>query len=1427
MAYGFAGVLLLLVIGLLLWLGFGRGPRRRRAYRKAQELLHHEDWPAALALVSSQQAAGRLSPAWEGRFRSLEGECHLRAGNAALRALNVQDALAHHETAAGLLGQNLAMSRIGVREALLAEVRRRCAATDTSNTDAALQLLERIQDVLGSCPESSFWQGLCQVRRGRNDLALAALQAARESAWPQESCVDPPLYLGALLLREGRPQEALRQLADANRLAPGCPFVTWQLGLALVAANGDAQVAVRALQRAVGPQGLAQWSKRPQQAWVEGLPDGRSWVRRLAEQHPFVCPVLGGSVGVMVRQGQLGLGQALYRLGRFQDAADIFTALLSDGPPTAAASRGLGMALARLERYEDAFKQLRVAFDMEDPKRPLTAGYLALCGARGKPPQAQDKQSNVVWAVRLLAGFDVPGSAEWAGLCSGVFAEARALNLPLAREDQVRLCETLATAGATDPAAAAAYDHLAATHPDAVRPLYAWLYCRAAQQNGFAGASDLDLFARAFADGPAFRGFCEQRQWDVEEIEYTYLERFAAQHPGQFPEAFGPEYPPRAEALLLARSRRLEEAGRGDAARAAADVLVRLAPRNVPALDRLARLCYRHGELDRAAELLARCHELNPASPGPLVRRAIIEQQRGNGPARTAAIDQALARTSGTVRAAVAFLGARLAAATDREPAVRWLRECLKEDPNHAGALWCLAALRSQGGDRQRLAEQAAAMNRPDVADARFHYLAAVCHLAAGDLPHVHEASRRAAADPALAAECAYLDGWAHRQGYDPAAAAAALEQTAQALHSPSVAHARALLGSIHFAEGEYEEAVRCWSALDAAHRAAWKFDGALRDTVFLTGVQALQAGQFEEAADRFREASRLGCRDRRLGALLSLALVKAGQDLLAEAAEYDAVAIPLEADDAALVAARDTMPAVRAVRLLEQALKAGPVDSRVAYLLALAHKRQGAARAARAALEPIAGPDAHVYLQRGLLALQEKHLTAAEQEFARALELDPALYEAGYNLVLTRLSLGRTDAAAALIPQVMERAPFTDDRPFFQQLLALLRSGPSGNGAAHADLTLAAMAGAEEQRLLEVVCGLGHLETAGNLLRALADALPDSPAVREAHTEAVLVGARPFLDRCDWAAAERLLKSVDEHRIADRAVLTAYLNLRGCCACLLQDADVGAHYFRTAVRKVLNDPRLQQNLALAHEWQGQHELAEPHWNLYLNLLDRRIPAPPGQPDYVERLTYEGLSRLATAFAERQQWGSAVDYGQRAQRLRPDDPAALERLFTLYNQAGRADDARRVLRRLQQLRPGDLQFELYELDLIRVKNLDDVEQLLAGVEGLRQRHPGEGRVEDKVMTVLATVVPHVGRLCDHLSEQLVRVTQQVRNLPAHQVNWNYVRSVMRDLRNEFQRLRRITGRCLPLTHDEEQRRVIRELAEHIDRKVEKCREQER
>src|SRR5262249_815226 len=413
------------------WLLFGRGPRRARAFRRAQRLLRQGAWQEALTVVQKLQARGRLSSLWQGKLRDAEGEGQRTARDAALQEKRYEDGLQHYQKAAGLLALNADELRERVLETMLAEVRRLFAAGAEQDLTSLQDLAARVLLIQAPCAEASFWQGLARLKAGQSDAALPLLTAAHQAG--SQRFLDPPLYAGGLLLRKDRPQEALRFLSEANRVDGSCPLVAWQLGIALVAAGGESRVASQALQRALGPRGLALWVPGPekmQRLWVEAFPETRSFVRRLALKHPFVCPLFCSDVAAMIREGQLALAQALYRLGQFQEAADLYGKLLQESPPSLLLLRGLGLSLARLERYDQAYKYLRMALE-QDPKHHLTAGYLALCGALGKPTQEDDRPRNVAWAIRLLSRFPITGDAEWARICSAVFAAARDLALPV------------------------------------------------------------------------------------------------------------------------------------------------------------------------------------------------------------------------------------------------------------------------------------------------------------------------------------------------------------------------------------------------------------------------------------------------------------------------------------------------------------------------------------------------------------------------------------------------------------------------------------------------------------------------------------------------------------------------------------------------------------------------------------------------------------------------------------------------------------------------------------------------------------------------------------------------------------------------------------------------------------------------------------
>jgi tetratricopeptide (TPR) repeat protein len=887
--------ILVLAAGFGLWQLLGPGPRRRRAYGLAQTLLEAGKWREASQLVEPLRTAPGQTPEWQQRWQKAAGEGQQIATDQAIKDKRYEEALRHALTAGSLLHLPETDQRTRVVEAMLAEARR-LFATDPTEVEGVQQLLTRVFAIQPTCPEATFWHGLCLIRQGQLEPAQSALMTAFEQSGKQ--FLDPALYLGALLHQMGKPQEGIRFLAEANRVDATCPFITWQMGLSMVAAGNDPGLAVRALQRAVGPRGLGMWKDNPSRAWVEAFPEARSFVRRLANRHPYTCPLFGGDLNILLRQGQLALAQALYRQGNFQEAADLYTRLMQDSPPTLMLLRGLGLSLARLKRYDQAYKHLRTAMEMEGGSDAFTAGYLALCGAMGKPTNADDRPKNVAWAIRLLGRYQQPGNVEWANLCSGVFAEARSLQMQIGEMDQVQLCQTLAGVHAIDPPAAAAFAHLAATFPPAVTPHFAWLYSRAASVHGVKSDQDLELFALAFRQASQMNTYYGVQKWPIEDAEYAYLERAAARAPGSFPEALGYDYPPRGEKFLLERSQQEEAAGRKDAALACMDVLQRLSPNCLAVYDRLSCLHYRKGDHERALTLLSGWYRLEPSNPWPLIRAAVIQQERGNAAKRAEAIDRALGLTQGQEKAAVAFLGARLELrqgiqdsssqperqATALAKSAGLLEECLRHDPSHVEALWCLAAIRSATGDRHGLATMAPAMNRPDVKDARFHYLGAVCHLAAKDYAQAVELGRRAATDESLAADSQFVVAWALLHQKNGPEARLALQRVAAVDKAPSAVYAKALLGQLSFARGAYDDAAKWWNAVDAKRRVEWKLDDTLRHTVLLSGLLAFDQKRYEQAADRFREAGRLGLRDRRLGDLLTAALVKAGQRLLFEA---------------------------------------------------------------------------------------------------------------------------------------------------------------------------------------------------------------------------------------------------------------------------------------------------------------------------------------------------------------------------------------------------------------------------------------------------------------------------------------------------------------------------------------------------------------
>jgi Flp pilus assembly protein TadD/uncharacterized protein (AIM24 family) len=71
------------------------------------------------------------------------------------------------------------------------------------------------------------------------------------------------------------------------------------------------------------------------------------------------------------------LGQAYYRLARFDDAAAAWQRLVDDNPAEPAARVNLGLACLKARRFLDAVKQLEIALDL-NPEHKKAMGYLGL-----------------------------------------------------------------------------------------------------------------------------------------------------------------------------------------------------------------------------------------------------------------------------------------------------------------------------------------------------------------------------------------------------------------------------------------------------------------------------------------------------------------------------------------------------------------------------------------------------------------------------------------------------------------------------------------------------------------------------------------------------------------------------------------------------------------------------------------------------------------------------------------------------------------------------------------------------------------------------------------------------------------------------------------------------------------------------------------
>lgn len=535
------------------------------------------------------------------------------------------------------------------------------------------------------------------------------------------------------------------------------------------------------------------------------------------------------------------------------------------------------------------------------------------------------------------------------------------------------------------------------------------------------------------------------------------------------------------------------------------------------------------------------------------------------------------------------------------------------------------------------------------------------------------------------------------------------------------------------------------------------------------------------------------------------------------------------------------------AIRFLEQTVKAGNQDANALYLLALAYKHQGRAGEARQTLAKISDLDANVFLQRGVLAFNEKEWANAGGEFEKAWQKDATSYPAAYNLMLTRLCQGQLEGALEMLDKLLPLAPSPAENRFLSLLRSLLgRSAAESN--AEQTYLLGTISLDEEQRLLDMIVGLSQFEIVYRLLAKLVSARPNSEGAFRSYIGAALVQAKILIDRCQWSDAELLLsplkRRLESSQIkVDPFFLIAILNMLGVAASLTQDYERGLVHFRAAADAFQRDfstpgpankadrylnsqgiylgAWLEQNLALGNESLGRMEIAETHWNRYFDYLEHYVPRSL-PPDYLPTLVFEGASRLADLFSRKEKWGSAAHFLQRAHRIRPTDYETLERLFHMYTQLKRTEEARKILRRLREVKPNDPQAELFELEVREVRKLDEIDAVLSDLRRIAQRFPNDPRVEERGAALVQNALPQLERIADQYAGQVDKVVKQMRKLPSYQINWPTVRDIMRDMEDKYLFLRRVAQKCLAHVASDEVRRELHRLISHCDRKIDQC-----
>jgi tetratricopeptide (TPR) repeat protein len=422
---------------------------------------------------------------------------------------------------------------------------------------------------------------------------------------------------------------------------------------------------------------------------------------------------------------------------------------------------------------------------------------------------------------------------------------------------------------------------------------------------------------------------------------------------------------------------------------------------------------------------------------------------------------------------------------------------------------------------------------------------------------------------------------------------------------SPTADHARALHGQLAWQAGHYAAALGDWQGIAPARLKSWRLDGVIGGTAYLAGLQALKNGQADESRKWLRAAARLGYSD----PSLDLVLAEVCSD--AESPE-------------------------KTIARLENAIEAAGPKPILAATLARLYRRMGRRSDAHQLLDRVASDEwrvasdrssslairhssllwSRLLRERGLLHLSEGHLLPAERAFAESVAHDPSHGGAWWNLLYTRMSLGRVSEAAEIVGEAIQHAPSPELRRLGRLIGALVSSSrPSIQNWTTAD----------DESLKHFLRRIGRLDAVNALFEQWAKIRPESELVRKVESELAPLLAKQMLDRGDPSG---VLRRFGPDAAKGAAVLR---NLLGVAAALRQDFASAVRHFRSALPGDGRDARVQQNLAIVEGWVGNAAAADRHWSVFVDCHVAQTRRPPEIANYHRRIEEIVRSQMGQA----------------------------------------------------------------------------------------------------------------------------------------------------------------------------------------------------